>query len=122
MRAFILAITLTAFSGIASADIYKCEFRGADGDYKIVFNYGSGNSDIIPTEIFRNGKSLIKHAPKRYVDSDSHGDGWSLKLRDRSMPKYKYELFFDAMYLSTVYVTMPGYKDERIKGCRRIRK
>lgn len=122
MKALALFIVFSAFSGMASADIYKCEFRGADGDYKIVFNYGSGNSKVIPTEIFRNGKSIIKHTPNKYVDSDSHGDGWSLRLRDRSNPKFKYELFFDAMYLGTVYLTMPGYKEEIIEDCRRFRK
>lgn len=122
MKVLTSALFVLAFSGVASADIYKCDFRGPKGDYRIVFNYGSGNSNVIPTEIFLNGKSVLKHKPTLKVDPDSHGDGWSLTLKDRSLPKVKYELFFDAAYLSTVYLTIPGFQNERIRDCRRIRK
>lgn len=124
MKKLLMAIVAILTLNIAFADTQVCSFRAAEGDsYRIAFKLNEGIAkDQVLVTIYRNNKIQISHLTKVKVDPDSHGDGWSITLRDPNHRQYKYELFFDAQYVSAAYVTMPGLKDFRIDSCRRIKK
>lgn len=119
----LLISALTFLTATAAfADTYTCRFSGAKGNYRIVLkmDHRAGNK-IVPVTIYLNNKVQISHETKQRVSSEAHNDSYGMTLRDSSHPQYKYDLSFDAMYLSKLTLTMPGIKNLEIDNCERRR-
>ncbi len=123
MRKILIAIVTMLTLNVAFADSHVCSFRPSEGNsYRITFKFNEGIArDQVLVTIHLNNRIQISHLNKVIVDSDSHGDGWSMKLRDSGHRQYKYDLVFEAQYVNSAYVTMPGLRDFRVDSCRRIR-
>lgn len=123
MKLFILTISILFGANLAFADSYVCKFTSEKGKHKLVFDFDeSQNRDEIQVTVYLNNRIKISHMTRIKVDSDSHADGWSMNLVDSDHSQYKYSLYFDALYLYSVYVTMPGFKEYEVENCERFKK
>lgn len=118
MKLFLLAMTILVTMNVAFAETYICNFRHQDSSYRLKFEFDR-NMDDAQVTIYRSNKVQISHTTTGR--SDGFGDGWDLKLTDSKHRQYKYHLWFNAMSLETVDLTMPGLKNFEVDSCRRIR-
>jgi hypothetical protein len=124
MMRFLVTVLVLIAMNVAFADTHVCNFNSPEGSsYKIAFKFNEGvRKDQVLVTIYLNNRVQISHLNNVKVDSDSHGDGWGMTLKDPNHRQYKYDINFDAQNISSAYVTMPGLKDYRIDSCRRLRK
>jgi hypothetical protein len=105
------------------AEHYECKFQKVD-DYKIIFDFDKlTDPEEVMVAIYVNKELETELRAQKTVDPDSSGDGWSMTLNPFSRPDLEFDLYFDANYLSNVYVTMPGIglRNFKVEDCLRIK-
>lgn len=118
MKRLLLTLSVLFLLNSAFAETYVCSFRQDNAAMRVRFDFDS-NMENAKVTIYRGNSVQISHQTKGR--SDGYGDGWDLVLRDRNHPQYKYHLFFDALYLDSVVLSMPGMPKQEIDNCRRLR-
>jgi hypothetical protein len=118
-KIFIGIIALASLSVFADSDV--CSFKAKNGTYAVQFDYGLGEKGKdAQVTISLNNRVQISHLTKTSVDPNSFGDGWSMILKDRKLPQYVYDLYFEADDLRFMYLTMPGLKNFKVVSCRNL--
>lgn len=123
MKKFLFTALALFSANISFADTHVCNLTSPEGSsYRISFKFNEGERrEQVLVTIYLNNKVQISHLNSVKVDSDSHGDGWGMTLKDPNHRQYKYDINFEAQYVSSAYVTMPGLKNYPVDSCRRLK-
>ena len=115
-----LLVTLSVLFSLntAFAETYVCNFRhGLDAmRVKFAFDPAMENAQVT---VYRKNRIQLSHQTRG--SSAGEGDGWDIFLFDRNHPQYRYRLFFNAMDIYSLVVTIPGSPEMEVETCRRQR-
>lgn len=116
MKHHIFTLVVLLSINAAFAETYVCSFRQGSDAMRVKFDFDQSMENAAVT-IYRNNRIQISHETKG--ESDGFGDGWDITLRDFKHPQYRYELFFNAMDLYSLKMTIPGMAKVETENCRR---
>jgi len=116
MKNFLLLSFIMSFQFIL-ADIHHCEFEVEGNQYELMMtDLESGRKAI---ELIINDDVEVVDIFSGETDPDSHGDGWSQMFSSPTNPN-KFEVFYDADYITAVYISTRYLDNYKVESCREI--
>jgi len=113
----ILVLSLIMSFQFILADIHYCEFEVEGNKYELMMtDLESGRKAI---ELIVNDDVEVLDFFSGKTDPDSHGDGWSQMFSNPTILD-TFEVFYDADYVTAVYITTRKLDNYKVESCRKI--